>query len=185
LQEAEDRRERIRVREESEWWREFTERPYSTSSREDWEGRELVWTDWEPGMDSDEFGWIHDSDVYYEDAQTELYSNEDELWDALSELSQDMEPVEATRFLEYLPQEVVSNLIWPKLVYAEAASGICMAQEAHLRQIQVLTLLSRVCKSWKEFVSGSYEWEYGIVNYIENYLSLENAEDESSDSESW
>jgi hypothetical protein len=182
---AEERRELIRVREGSDWWREFTERPYCTSPREDRQGRVLIWVDWEPGMDSDEFGWVHEGAVLFEDAQAEIDNSEEEMYAAVSELLECIEPAEATGFLDFLPHEVVSNIIWPKIVTADTPKGVCMAQQDHLKQIQILTLMSRVCRSWREFVSASYEWAYGVVNYIENYMTLENAGEESSSSDSW
>lgn len=136
-------------------------------------------------MVASDFGWVCESGIEYDDAQWNFNSSEEEFYDTVSELAEEIEPDEASGFLEKLPQEVVSNLIWPRIVSEGIPEGICMSQQAYLRQIQILSLMSRVCKSWHSFVTNSYEWEYGIVNFIfhgRSYLKFLMMEQEDFDS---
>jgi hypothetical protein len=136
-------------------------------------------------MDWGEWGWLRESTEVFEDARSEFMSSEEELLDAVSEISEVIEPIEITGFFDFLPKESITEVLWPKLIVEDKTKNKCLSQAAHLEQIRTLVVLRRVCKGWYGYVSETYEWEYGVLNYIENYLSLEFVGEEESSDSSW
>jgi hypothetical protein len=82
------------------------------------------------------------------------------------------------KFLDAVPDELINAHIWPRLFVLPPVDDNgklkrTLTQAEHKDHIQQMCLLRRVCHGWNRWVRGHEDWVYGVCNYIENYLMLE------------
>ena len=115
--------------------------------------------------------------------------SEDWIWSVIMPLDSDGNPVEkggyvsgpdrgprkeAAGFLKELPDELVHQFIWPRIVDGDDA----------LENFQICSTIRGVCWAWLNHVEDQREWSAGILAWHRNRYPAAYPEESSSDSDS-
>lgn len=106
----------------------------------------------------------------------------------MSEESDEAEPELSEKFLDKLPDELIEECIWPRLLVLPPinSAGMCegtltqeerkemcekeLTQEERKEHIRQMCLLRQVCRGWRQWVGEHEDWNFKVGDYHEEFI---------------